>query len=137
MDKGEKIEMSEFLSKLSKAVDAFTDVLTENIKPKKALELYKYEDFVKFFKENRKENPRVEKSIISVTKVTEFDGIKYSEAKFLIRIVLLDKDNHPISINGREDEILGRAVIANSIDIKMDEFMGKETEKIIVWKGEK
>lgn len=129
--------MSEILSKLSKAVDAFTDVLTEDIEAKKNLRIYKYEDFVKFFKENRKENPVVEKSTISVTRVMEFAGIRYPEAKFLIRIVLLDKDSRPISINGSDDEILGNITIANSIDTKMAEFMGEKTEKTVVWKGEK
>ena len=129
--------MSEILSKLSKAVDAFTDVLTEDIEAKKNLRIYKYEDFVKFFKENRKENPIVEKSTISVTRVMEFAGIRYPEAKFLIRIVLLDKDSRPISINGSDDEILGNITIANSIDTKMAEFMGEKTEKTVVWKGEK
>lgn len=129
--------MSDILSKLSKAVDAFTDVLTEDIDSKKNLGIYKYEDFVKFFKENRKENQIVEKCTISVTKVTEFDGVRYPEAKFLIRIVLLDKENCPISISGRDDAILGNATIANSIDSKLSEFMGEKTEKTVVWKGEK
>ncbi len=129
--------MSEILSKLSKAVDAFTDVLTEDIDSKKNLGIYKYEDFIKFFNKNRKENPIVAKSTISVTKVTEFDGVRYPETKFLIRIVLLDKDNCPISINGKEEEILGNVTIANSIDTKLVEFMGDKTEKTVVGKGEK
>ena len=131
------MEMTEILSKLSKAVDAFTDVLTEDIDSKKILGTYKYEDFVRFFRENRKENPVVEKSTISVTKVTEFDGVRYPESKFLIRVVLLDKENRPISINGSEDEILGNVTIANSIDTKLVDFMGEKTEKTVMWKGEK
>ena len=131
------MEMTEILSKLSKAVDAFTDVLTEDIDSKKILGTYKYEDFVRFFRENRKENPVVEKSTISVTKVTEFDGVRYPESKFLIRVVLLDKENRPISINGSEDEILGNVTIANSIDTKLVDFMGENTEKTVIWKGEK
>ena len=129
--------MTDILSKLSKAVDAFTDVLTEDIDSMKNLGIYKYEDFVKFFRENRKENPIVKKCTISVTKVTEFDGVIYPEAKFLIRIVLLDKDNFPISINGNDDEILGNVTIANSIDSKLVEFMGEKTEKTVIWRGEK
>ena len=131
------MEMTEILSKLSKAVDAFTDVLTEDIDSKKILGTYKYEDFVGCFRENRKENPVVEKSTISVTKVTEFDGVRYPESKFLIRVVLLDKENRPISINGSEDEILGNVTIANSIDTKLVDFMGEKTEKTVIWKGEK
>ena len=129
--------MSEILSKLSKAVDAFTDVLTEDIDSKKNLGTYKYEDFVRFFRENRKENPVVEKSTISVTKVTEFDGVRYPESKFLIRVVLLDKEKRTISINGSKDEILGNVTIANSIDTKLGDFMGEKTEKTVIWKGEK
>lgn len=129
--------MSDIFSRISKAVDAFTDVLTEGVDSKKYLGIYKYEDFVKFFKETRKDNTSVEKSTISVTKVTEFDGVRFPEAKFLIRIVLFDKNNCPISINGSEEEILGNVTIANSIDTKLVEFMGEKTEKTVVWKGEK
>ena len=86
-------------------------------------------------KKNIKENPIVHKGIISVTKVTEFDGVRYPAAKFLIRIVLLDKKNCPISINGSENEILGSIAIANSIDTKLVDFMGEGTEKTIVLKG--
>ena len=39
--------MSNILSKISKAVDAFTDVLTEDIDSKKKQEVYKYDDFKK------------------------------------------------------------------------------------------
>ena len=42
--------MSNIFSKLSKAVDAFTDVLTENIDSTKKSSVYKYEEFVKFFR---------------------------------------------------------------------------------------
>ena len=80
--------MSDILSKFSKAVDAFTDVLTEDIDSKNNLGIYKYEDFVKFFRKNRKENQIVEKCTISVTKVTEFDGVRYPEAKFLPLLML-------------------------------------------------
>ncbi len=129
--------MSESLSKLSKAVEAFTDVLTEGIDSKKNIGIYKYEDFIKFFRENRKEYSIIKKCTISVTNVNEFDGVRFPEKKFLIRIVLLDKNNSPISINGKDDEILGNITIANSIDNKLVEFMGKRTEKTVVWKGEK
>lgn len=129
--------MSEILAKLSKAVDAFTDVLTEDIDSTNNLERYKYDDFIEFCKTNRRKNSIVAKGTISVTKVTEFNGFRYPEAKFLIRIVLLDKCDRPIFINTRKDEILGTIIIANSIDTKLADFMGEKTKKTVVWKEEK
>lgn len=129
--------MSNIFSKLSKAVDAFTDVLTENIDSTKKSSVYKYEEFVKFFRENRKETPEVEKCTISVSLVNEFDGVVFPEKKYLIRIVLLDKDSRPIPINGNKEEFLGNVTIASSIDTKLKDFMGEKTEKTVVWKGDK
>lgn len=126
--------MAEIFSKVLKAVDAVADVLTEDIDSKKNTGIYKFEDFVKFFGENRKTNPIVEKSTISVTKVTEFDGVRYPEAKFLVRIVLLDKEGYPIYLNKKRDEILGSVTIVNSIDTKLVEFMGEKTKKTVGWK---
>lgn len=126
--------MAEIISKVLKVVDAVTDVLTEDIDSKQNTGIYKFEDFVKFLRENRKTNSVVEKSTISVTKVTEFDGVRYPEAKFLVRIVLLDKENRPIYLNKRRDEILGSVTIANSIDTKLAEFMGEKTKRTVGWK---
>lgn len=129
--------MADIKSKLSKAVDAFTDVLTEGIDSKKSTGIYKYEDFCRYFRKMREKNPIIEKSTISVKRVNEFAGVRYPETKFLIRIVLLDKDNCPISINGNKEEILGSVIIANSIDTKLAEFMGEKTEKTVVREGDK
>ena len=129
--------MSDILSKLSKAVNAFADVLTEDIDSKKKIGIYRYEDFVKFFKECRKENKAVEKCTISVTKVTEFDGECYPEPKFLVRIVLFDIDSRPILINGNPEELMGNVTVANAIDSKLASFMGEKTEKTVGWKGDR
>lgn len=127
---------NEILLKLSKAVDAFTDVLTEDVDSKKHTAIYKYEDFVCFVKENLKTNLNVKKCTIAIEQVSEFDGVIYPETKFLIRIVLLDKDNLPIAINANKEEYLGSITIANCIDTKLKNFMGERKEKTVAWKGD-
>lgn len=122
-------------SKLSKAVDAFTDVLTEDIDSKINIGIYRYEDFVRFFKDSKRKNTSVEKCTIAVEQVDEFDGVTYPEKKFLIRVVLLNKESFPITLNGNEEEYMGCLVIANSIDTRLKEFMGDKKEKTVVWKG--
>ena len=126
---------NDLFSKFSKAVDAFTDVLTEDVDSKTTVALYKYETFLRFFDETQKRNPIVEKCTISVTQVNEFDGVAYPEQKFLIRIVFLDKNGYPIPINGNQEELLGRAIVANSIDTRMKNWMGDKKERTVVRKG--
>ena len=48
--------MSAVLAKLSKAVDAFTDILTEDIDSKKDFEIYKYGDLEKFKKKYKRKS---------------------------------------------------------------------------------
>ena len=79
----------------------------------------------------------VDKCTIAIDQINEFDGIAYPEKKFLIRIVLLDKNSAPITINGNEEEYLGCVTIANAIDTKLKEFMGEKKEKTVTWKGDK
>lgn len=123
--------MSDFFSKISRAVDAFTDVLAEDIDSKKELAVYKYEDFRRFVVSRKKVEPRIKKCTIAVDQVKEFDGIVFPEMKYLIRIILLDETNHPIPIGNSMDVFMGDVIIASSIDTKLRDFMGDKKEKTV------
>lgn len=129
--------MRDILSKISKAVDAFTDVLTENIDSKKKQEVYKYDDFKKLCASKQKYEPRVKRCTIAVTQEKEFDGETFPEKKYLVRIVFLDETNRPILIGNNTEEFMGDVIIASSIDTPLKEFMGDKKEKTIVIKGGK
>ncbi len=128
--KGE-ILMAHFLSKISKAVDAFTDVLVEDIDSKKNVAIYKYDDFKKFLIDKQKKEPRVKKCIIAVTQEKEFDGISFPEVKYLIRIILLDETGLPIPIGNSTEEFMGDIIIASAIDTKLKNYMGNKKEKTV------
>ena len=129
--------MSNILSKISKAVDAFTDVLTEDIDSKKKQEVYKYDDFKKLCVSKHKHEPRVKRCTIAVTQEKEFDGETFPEEKYLVRIVFLDEANRPILVGNNTEEFMGDGIITSSIDTPLKEFMGDKEEKTIVIKGGK
>ena len=123
--------MKDILGKLSKAVDAFTDVLTENIDSTNKMEIYRYSDFKHYFLTKQKENPEIKKATISINKVSEFGNIVFSEKKYLIRIVLLNADKEPIIFEQNPDEYVGTIIVASSIDKELADFMGEKTERTV------
>lgn len=130
--------MNNLFSKISKAVDAFTDILTEDVSSIKKTELYKYSDFVSFVSQMRKNNPNVSKCTVSVNVKNEFNGIVYPEVKYIVRIVLLDKNGSPLRFDDNDEAYIGTVIIAASIDTKMNEFMnGKTVRTVRLMRGEK
>lgn len=123
--------MKDILSKISKAVDAFTDVLTENVESTNKAEIYRYADFKHYFFAKQKENPKIKKATISIDKVSEFGNIVFSEKKYLIRIVLLNADKEPIIFEQNPDEYVGTIIVASSIDKELADFMGEKTERTV------
>ena len=70
--------MKDILGKISKAVDAFTDVLTENVDSTNMVEIYRYADFKHYFLKKQKENPEIKRVTISIDKVSEFGNVVFS-----------------------------------------------------------
>lgn len=124
--------MNDFLKRLSKAADAFADVITENIVPGQNAKIYTYTDFKTTIVNKRKKYPQIAKSIISVQVKNSFDNKVFPENKYIIRIVMLDSNEKPIHVNERNDEYVGSLVIADSIDKKLSDFMGDKTEKTVI-----
>lgn len=126
--------MGDLFMKFSKAVDAFADVLTEDVSSKKTVALYRYSDFTTFVNKVKENFPAVRGCTVSMTKKTSFEGTVFPEPKFLIRILLLQEDGRPASIEGDESGYLGTVVIASAVDTKMSEFMKGKTERTVrVW----
>lgn len=123
--------MGELFDKISKAVDAFADVITEKQTSTQVVEIYKYEDFRRYFLARRKEIPQIEKCTISVTQKKEFEETVFSENKYIIRILMLDGNGKPISFDEKEDSYVGTIVIASAIDKAMVDFMGEASEKTV------
>lgn len=123
--------MKDILGRISKAVDAFTDVLTENIDSTKNVELYKYVDFKRYFLSKRKENAEIKRITISIEKVREFGNVVFSERKYLIRLLPLNDKEEPIIFEGNPDEYVGMIIVASSIDKELSEFMGDRTERTV------
>ena len=129
--------MGDLFSKLSKAVDAFTDVLTENVSSTKNVALYKYSDLISFVSKMKQKFPGVSMCRVSLTAQKEFDGMVFPETKYIVRILLLEENGQPICIEGKNDAYLGTVAIASSVDAKMNEFMKGKTERTVAVRGEK
>lgn len=127
--------MSDFFSKLTKAADAFADVITEDLKSDPSVKTYTYEDFKNLVNFKRKEYPQISKCTISVQIKKEFDNLVFSTDKYVIRIVMLDAERRPIIANNSKDEYVGALVFADSIDKRLGGFMGEKTEKTVVIGG--
>lgn len=76
--------MKDLFSKISKAIDAFTDVLTEDVSSIKQVTLFRYSDFKQFVSKTALQNPSAVKCKISVSKQTEFGGRVFSEKNLLL-----------------------------------------------------
>lgn len=127
--------MGDLFSKFSKAVDAFTDVLTENVTAKKSVALYQYSDLSSFASKMKREYPAVGRLRVSLTKQNEFDGVVFPETKYVVRVLLLDGAGQPICIDGKSDAYLGTVVIASAVDAQMNEFMRGKTERTVAVRG--
>lgn len=127
--------MSDLFSKFSKAVDAFADVLTENVTAKKSVALYKYSDLSSFVSQMKRKYPAVSRVCVSLTRQSEFDGMVFPETKYIVRVLLLDSAGQPISIDGKDDGYLGTVAIASAVDTQMDEFMRGRTERTVAVRG--
>lgn len=123
--------MKNILGKLSKAVDAFTDVLTEDIESTNSVEIYRYADFKKYILSKRKENAEFKRATISIEKVDEFADVVFSEKRYLIRIILLNENKEPIVFDKNPDEYMGTIVVASAIDKELIKFMGDKTERTV------
>lgn len=128
--------MSDLFSKLSKAVDAFADVLTADVSSVKNAAIYKFSDLKSFVRQAKKEHPAVAMCRVSLTVQSEFNGKVFPEAKYIVRILLLEEAGQPICIGRPHDGYLGTVVIASSVDTKMNEFMKGKTERTVVVRGE-
>ncbi len=129
--------MDDLRSKFFKAVDAFSDVLTEDVSSTKYVALYKYSDLKSFVVQTRKEFPFSNIFRVSMTKQNEFDGMVFPEAKYIIRVLALDENRQPICIEGNNSAYLGTITIASSVDTKMNKFMNGKTERTVAIKGGK
>lgn len=123
--------MKDILGKISKAVDAFTDVLTENVDSTNMVEIYRYADFKHYFLKKQKENPEIKRVTISIDKVSEFGNVVFSEKKYLIRIVLLNEEKEPILFDQNPEEYVGTIIVASSIDKELADFMGEKKERTV------
>ena len=123
--------MRDIFGKISKAVDAFADGLTEGIDSTNKREIYRYVDFKHYFLSKQRENPEIKKAVISIEKVSEFGNIVYAEKKYLIRIVLLNKHKEPIIFERNPEEYVGTIIVASSIDQELADFMGEKKERTV------
>lgn len=127
--------VNEFFDKLSRAADAFAEVMTEGIKEEQNIKLYTYNDFRTIVLKKQREFPQITKCTISVQKRKEFDDMFFADEKYIIRIVMLDDERSPICVDNKNDEFVGAFVIADSIDRHLIEFMDGKTEKTVVVGG--
>lgn len=123
--------MKNLLDKLSRAVDAFADVMTEDVVSVHNVKLYKYEDFKKYFLDIRKENAEVKRAKIYIEKVDEFDGNVFPEKQYLIRIIFINKLDEPVMFENKPNEYMGTVIVASAIDKDLLKFMDGKTERTV------
>lgn len=127
--------MSNIFDKISRAADAFAEVITEDLRSDNTVKMYRYSDFKDLFMSKRKTYPQICKCTISIQQGKQFDDMVFAENKYIIRIVMLDESKRPICANGAADEYVGALVITDGIDKALKDFMGKKTEKTVVVGG--
>lgn len=124
--------MSDLFEKISKAADAFADIITESENATKTVKIYTYQDFKRYFVKMKKEYPEILKCVISIEQGRQFDDVVYSENKYIIKLVMLKEDNNPVLFGNNPDSYVGTVIIASAIDKDMLDFMGDKTEKTVV-----
>jgi hypothetical protein len=127
--------LSNILGKISRAADAFAEVITEDLRSDNTVKMYRYSDFKELFISKRKEYPQICKCTISIQQGKQFDDMVFAGNKYIIRIVMLEESKRPICAKGTTDEYVGALVIADGIDKALKDFMGEKTEKTVVMGG--
>lgn len=108
------------------SIDDFTDAVAEVLYRKGYKESVSFDEIVKYALDAKKANPKVASFIISVKK--NYDP-QNEKDKFLIIQGLLDEDNQPISIDGKEAE--SRIIHAGTVDKKFVNVLNGAETKII------
>ena len=122
--------MKEIIGINNKAADAFTHVLVEEVSATREVKEYTFRAFVLYYRKMIEEYPIIQMCTISLTKTHVVGERVYPDNKFIIRILMLDKDGRPIATD-KEDEYVGTMVIASSIDTKLQNFMDGKNKKTI------
>lgn len=123
--------MKKKLEKIGKAVDAFTDVLTEDVDAVENRVLFRYQDFENYILSEKKKNDEIKAVAISVQIVSQYEKNIFTEKKYLIRIVLLNEEKEPILFQNNPDEYEGMILLSSSIDEELSEFMKGKTERTV------
>lgn len=126
--------MSDLLKKLTKAMDAVADIMTEEESSILNVCMYTYDEFNHFYKKNMRENMSVAKCKLSIKQTKEFDDMVFSEKKYIIKILFLDIAGNPILVKCSQDAYMGLIVIASGIDKKLKDLMGDKEQKTITIK---
>lgn len=124
--------MGELLKKMMRAKEAVEDIMAEEESSMLTVNLYTYDDFNRFCKKNKKENPNVEKCTVAIEQAKEFDQMVFAENKYIIRILFLDSMDIPIQLECNQEAYLGLIVIASGIDRELRDFMGNEKKKTLI-----
>jgi hypothetical protein len=118
-NKGNKRNLSIF-------IDDFTDAMAEVLHRKEYRELVTFDEIVHYAMEEKKKDSRIEAFVISVKK--NYDPQNEND-KLIIIQGFLDKNNRPISLDGKEAE--SRIVHTRTIDKKLlDILNGAETKMV-------
>lgn len=123
--------MSNILDKISRAVDAFAQVITEDVECHNTAKIYRYNDFQNLLISNKNAYPQICRCTVSIQQARQFDDMIFAENKYIIRIVMLDENKKPICIKGTKDEYVGDLIIADGIDKALKEFMNGKTERTV------
>lgn len=124
--------MGTLFDKISRAVDAFAEIITEDVQSTKSVRLYTYEELKKYLEKMQKEYPEAAKCTVSVKKDKQFDDIIYSESKYIIKIIMLKGNGSPIYFDENEDSYVGTVIVASAVDKAMSHFMGDKTKKTVM-----
>lgn len=123
--------MGDLRDKITRAANAFAEIITEDVSSIQELPIYKYDDFIAFVNKKINEYPEIKKCTLSIMQGREFDNKVYSENKYIIRILMLDEGGRPVCIDGEDDEFVGAVIIASVIDKKLSDYMGEKTQKTV------
>ena len=121
----------DFLDKLSKAMDAFTEVFISDMSLTHIVDSYTFEELCKFARQMKKKYPQIKKCLVSVEKKDEIDGKVYPEPKFVVRVVMLDGNDQPL-VTDRKDEYIGSYTVASTIDGQLKKISENGTKTLLL-----
>lgn len=127
--------MGDFFDKLSRAADAFAEIMTEDVSCEKEVSAYRYADMKKFILSKRREYPQIKKCTISMERSMQYGKKVFAENCYIIQMVLMDEQGKPILLDGSADEYVGGVIIAKTIDKELHDFMNHHKNKTIVIGG--